>query len=54
MEDSADVLQKVELDIVSNELCETFIKPQKKFMDGLRMTQMCAGELSGGKDTCQV
>jgi len=54
VEPLSDELQKVTLDILSNNICKDFIKPQKKFRDGIVATQICAGVLSGGKDTCQV
>jgi prostasin len=47
---TADILQKVELSIIDNKRCnELYNDPENYDIDG---TQICAGELAGGKDTC--
>ncbi|KPJ12594.1 Serine protease snake [Papilio machaon] len=45
-------LQMVTLSLYSNEQCD-LITPRNRHWDGFVPTQMCAGELTGGKDTCQ-
>jgi len=48
-DDSAqDVLQEVELDIVSNDTCIAAYKEEYEIIDN----QICAGFATGGKDTC--
>jgi secreted trypsin-like serine protease len=49
----ADVLQKVELSVIPNNQCKEIYKDQA---DDYKINgkQLCAGELAGGKDTCQV
>lgn len=53
---TADILQKVELDVIENIQCGRLLQllfdsPNDYAVDE---TQLCAGELIGGKDTCQV
>ncbi|KPJ12593.1 Serine protease snake [Papilio machaon] len=45
-------LQMVTLNLYSNEQCDP-IMLRNRHWDGFVPTQMCAGELNGGKDTCQ-
>lgn len=47
--DNSDVMQKVELSVISNRECQRILDDQN--IDG---TQLCAGEEKGGKDTCRV
>jgi hypothetical protein len=42
---------KVELDIIDNNLCNTFFD-DGKLDRGIINSQMCAGILAGSKDTC--
>ena len=44
---TSDELMKVELDIIENSKC------QKYFDETVINSQMCAGVLTGKKDTCQ-
>jgi hypothetical protein len=43
---------KVELDIINNQLCNNYLE-DSKLDDGIVSSQMCAGVLSGKKDTCK-
>ncbi|XP_049884268.1 venom protease-like [Pectinophora gossypiella] len=45
-------LQKVSLSLLENDYCGTLL-PTNRNWAGFRPTQLCAGELRGGKDTCQ-
>ncbi|CAG9790630.1 unnamed protein product [Diatraea saccharalis] len=48
-------LQKVSLSLLDNEFCEPLLEHTKnRNWKGFVREQMCAGELRGGKDTCQV
>lgn len=47
-------LLKVALDVLSNDRCGRTYKPTKYIPEGIKETMLCAGELQGGKDTCQV
>lgn len=49
---TSDVLQKVELSIIDVDQCRRLYDDQDNY--GIDDTQLCAGELEGGKDTCQV
>lgn len=49
---TADHLQKVELAIIDNNKCRSLYDDQENY--NIDDTQLCAGELAGGKDTCQV
>ncbi|GBP39274.1 Serine protease snake [Eumeta japonica] len=51
----SDTLQKVSLDLVSNQNCDQLLVDDRdrNWADGVADTQLCAGELRGGKDTCQ-
>lgn len=43
------------LDIIDNDNCASYIeRDHRKLRNGLVEQQMCAGVLTGGKDTCQV
>lgn len=43
------------LDIIDNDNCASYIeRDHRKLRYGLTEQQMCAGVLTGGKDTCQV
>lgn len=43
------------LDIIDNDNCASYIeRDNRKLRNGLTEQQMCAGVLTGGKDTCQV
>lgn len=41
---------KVKLDVVSNDLCKKTYEDERLVID---KRQVCAGVLSGGRDTCQ-
>lgn len=56
-EKKSDVLLKVGISIIDNKLCNELYKMDettKKLGNGIVPSMMCAGELEGGKDTCQV
>lgn len=44
-------LMKVELDLISNRQCNGLLE-DAKLDNGIIDSQMCAGVLTGGKDTC--
>lgn len=46
----SDVLQKVQLSIINNEKCRNVYNDVENYQ--VYPSQMCAGELVGGKDTC--
>nr|AAV91455.1 serine protease 7 [Lonomia obliqua] len=48
-------LQKVSLSLLQNDGCDGLLRELKNrhWQDGFIPSQMCAGELRGGKDTCQ-
>ncbi|CAK1592066.1 unnamed protein product [Parnassius mnemosyne] len=45
-------LQKVSLTLLTNEYCDRILS-RNRHWHGFAPSQMCAGELRGGKDTCQ-
>lgn len=47
---TSDVLQKVQLDIISNQQCSTLYNDDDNYR--IFTSQICAGVLAGGKDTC--
>lgn len=51
--ETSDELKKVGLSLLTNEYCDRIIR-RNRYWDGFVPSQMCAGELAGGKDTCQV
>lgn len=56
-ESRSDDLLKVVLKIIDNRQCAPLYVDQinrRRLRNGIVDTQMCAGELDGGKDTCQV
>lgn len=52
---SSKDLMKVQLEIIPNNKCEGYFKEkmQKTLENGVKKEMICAGVLSGGKDTCQ-
>lgn len=48
---TSEELMKVELDIINNSDCNSFLV-DAKLDDGIQDSQMCAGVLTGKKDTC--
>ncbi|XP_026748047.1 serine protease snake-like [Trichoplusia ni] len=47
-------LQKVSLSLLPNDYCDDLLKNiRNRHFSGFQPTQMCAGELRGGRDTCQ-
>lgn len=52
-EQSNDLL-KVALDIISSTQCNQMYGTSKRLRFGIIESQICAGYLAGGKDTCQV
>lgn len=54
-EDPSKRLLKVALNIVDNNVCsQTYPADRRALPVGIKSSMMCAGELKGGKDTCQV
>jgi hypothetical protein len=56
-EKQSDVLLKVVLSIIDNKLCTELYELDgitRELRNGIVPSMMCAGELEGGKDTCQV
>ncbi|XP_004922188.1 serine protease snake [Bombyx mori] len=52
--ETAKELQKVSLSLLQNEYCDGILEAiRNRRWQGFAATQMCAGELRGGKDTCQ-
>ncbi|XP_053661010.1 serine protease snake-like [Anopheles marshallii] len=49
----SDELRKVALNIYDNALCADRYRLNRHIRQGISSTQMCVGDLSGGKDTCQ-
>lgn len=47
-------LMKVSLSIYDNQKCSEIYKPSKNIPEGVKSSMLCAGELKGGMDTCQV
>lgn len=52
MSDTSNILQEVTLDIINRNICTKLVSRGRKLKDGLIDTQICAGVLKGGKDTC--
>ncbi|XP_077284901.1 serine protease snk-like [Arctopsyche grandis] len=53
IEKPSETLQKVTIDLIDNKTCTDFYNRKRKLPDGIIDGQLCAGYLSGGKDTCQ-
>lgn len=53
---ASDFLQHAEIDIIDETKCKSFYERAKgrHLSDGVINEQICAGDLNGGKDTCQV
>jgi secreted trypsin-like serine protease len=49
-----DDLLKVSLNIYDNAVCRRQYPPERRTRDGIIDSQLCAGTLAGGKDSCQV
>lgn len=47
---TSDILQKVQLDIIDNEQCSQLYNDEDNYH--IYPSQLCAGVLKGGKDTC--
>lgn len=52
--DRSNELMKVALNIIDNSHCQQLYERSKKLRNGIVSSQLCAGVLEGGKDTCQV
>lgn len=52
--DKSDDLLKVALDIIDNNYCNSLYGKMPRLRQGIIDSQVCAGYLEGGKDTCQV
>lgn len=52
--DTNNKLLKVVLNIYDNEECNQTYKQNKNLPEGIKSNMLCAGELKGGRDTCQV
>lgn len=56
-ERKSDILLKVKLSIIDNNLCNELYNSgegTRELRNGIVPSMMCAGELEGEKDTCQV
>jgi hypothetical protein len=56
-EKKSDDLLKVRLSIIDSKLCNELYEQDgetRELKNGIVPSMMCAGELEGGKDTCQV
>jgi hypothetical protein len=56
-EKNSDTLMKVVLSIIDNKLCNELYETDigtRELKNGIVPSMMCAGELPGGRDTCQV
>jgi hypothetical protein len=56
-EKKSDILLKVVLSIIDNRQCNGLYEMDgvtRELKNGIVSSMMCAGELEGGKDTCQV
>jgi hypothetical protein len=56
-EKKSDVLLKVGLSIIESKRCNELYELDgvtRELKNGIVPSMMCAGELEGGKDTCQV
>jgi hypothetical protein len=56
-EQKSDTLLKVGISIIDNKLCNELYEMDgvtRELKNGIVPSMMCAGELKGGKDTCQV
>jgi hypothetical protein len=49
----SDELMQVSLDIIKNVDCATYFDEERGLEDGIIDSQVCAGVLTGGKDTCR-
>lgn len=49
----SNTLQRVQLDLFKNPQCSPFYKSGNDIPLGLTKEQICAGDISGKKDTCQ-
>lgn len=47
---TSDILQKVTLDIIDNQQCRNIYRDEENY--NIFGSQICAGVLKGGKDTC--
>lgn len=52
--DKTNKLMKVSLNVYDNAECSRAYQADKKLPKGVTKTMLCAGDLSGDKDTCQV
>ncbi|XP_026677659.1 serine protease snake-like [Diaphorina citri] len=48
----SDILQKVSLEIIPHQQCRDLLGSDQSVPDGIQATQVCAGILAGGHDTC--
>lgn len=54
-EDPSDVLRRVSIKLIDQNVCKTLYSARnRKLIRGIIDEQLCAGDLEGGKDTCQV
>ena len=52
--DNSKKLMKVALNLYDNSECSRSYRNDKNLPRGISSSMLCAGELSGGRDTCQV
>lgn len=51
---ASNELLKVDLKIFSNDDCSVGYQNDRSLMNGIVESQLCAGDITGAKDTCQV
>lgn len=51
--DKSAELQKVNLKIISNDICSGYFPTNRKLRNGIIASQLCLGD-NDGRDTCQV
>jgi secreted trypsin-like serine protease len=53
VQESAEYLQKVTLQLLNTSTCQPSYRNRRNLKKGIVNEQLCAGDLSGDRDTCQ-